>query len=536
MEPRTLTRRVVALVLAAGVFVPQPSQAQPSSMPSTPAPVSRPSPRPEQPAQATSGAGSGVGSFECPPRATCGSLRVPLDRADPRAGTTEVAYALVPRARTDQPAAGTIAVNPGGPGGAAIPLAAQFAGWLGDLTDDHDVLLMDPRGTGASGYLDCRVRPDLLTLARPERVQEMGRCGASIADRIRFYTSAAAADDLDAIRAHLGIARLGLYGLSYGTNLMTTYAVRHPDRVEAMVLSGPVPLDRDPLKASNVRATRDAVRLVCERSGGACDPHRTLTDLGRLASRLRRQPIRYPVTVNGEERTAVLDEAALVTTIYNATGDVARWGRLPAMTRDALAGNHDALVDTARSDLLRLADLREAGTTYSLAMALSVICNDWPTAFDKTAALDDRVGQYTARLAALPRHAYRPFSPTGFIDGMDESDWCLYWPDRTDRTQAPVGPRMDAPVLVLSGDLDINTPPEDGHRTAAQFVNATHLVVPNAGHVPTFETTGCTTSLTEAFFRSHRTGDTGCLRQIPPIAVPEEGSGPDWLMPPGTPT
>jgi hypothetical protein len=54
----------------------------------------------------------------------------------PDAGTTEVAYALVHRARQDRPAAGTIAVNPGGPGGAAIPQAEQFAA-SATYTCDH---------------------------------------------------------------------------------------------------------------------------------------------------------------------------------------------------------------------------------------------------------------------------------------------------------------------------------------------------------------------------------------------------------------
>jgi pimeloyl-ACP methyl ester carboxylesterase len=455
----------------------------------------------------------------CPPGATCGTVTVPLDRNNPEVGTTKVAYALVRHADHDRPAAGTIAVNPGGPGSAAIPLAEQFAGWLGDLTRDHDLLLMDPRGTGASGWLDCEVRPDVLTLPRPARVQEMGRCGASLGDHTRHYTSAAAADDLDTIRAHLDIPRLKLYGLSYGTRLMTTYAQRHPERVEAIVLSGAAPLDKDPFKRNNAQTVRDALRLVCERSQGACDSDQTLKDFAGLAKRLRKRPIHFPVTVNGQRRTAVVNEAALVATVYGAAGDLPRWGQLPAVVRAALGGEHDALVELVRGDLLALADLRDAGTLYSVGMALSVMCNDQPTAFDKTAPIDERVRQYDAAIAALPAKDYRPFSPRGFIDGMDESDWCLYWPDRTDRTQTDTRVEADAPVLVLSGDLDINTTPESGRRTAAQFPNATHLVVPNAGHVPTFEPTGCTTQLTEQFFRTGQAGQTDCLDRIPAVPV-----------------
>ena len=355
---RRLARLLTAVVLtAAGVTTSQlggPPQAGAAQ---------RHAAATQRPGQAT--------RLTCPQGASCGTVTVPLDRDNPDAGTTEVAYALVRRADRDQPAVGTIAVNPGGPGSAAIPLAEAFTGLLGNLTRDHDLLLMDPRGSGASGYLDCEVRPDVFTLHRPRRVQELGRCGESLGDRTRFYTSAAAADDLDAVRAHLGIARLKLYGLSYGTYLMTVYAQRHPVRVDSMVLSGASPLDKDPLMLGNAQATRDAVRLVCERSQDACDPDRTLREFDRLAGRLRRHPIHYPVTVGGEQRTAVLDEAALVYAVYNAAGETKRWGQLPALVHDALRGDHDRLVEVARTDLLSLADLRDAGTLYSLGMALS---------------------------------------------------------------------------------------------------------------------------------------------------------------------
>jgi pimeloyl-ACP methyl ester carboxylesterase len=42
----------------------------------------------------------------------------------------------------------------------------------------------------------------------------------------------------------------------------------------------------------------------------------------------------------------------------------------------------------------------------------------------------------------------------------------------------------DVPVLVLSGDLDANTPIESGDAAAAQFPHATHKVIEGAGHTP----------------------------------------------------
>jgi hypothetical protein len=43
----------------------------------------------------------------------------------------------------------------------------------------------------------------------------------------------------------------------------------------------------------------------------------------------------------------------------------------------------------------------------------------------------------------------------------------------------------DVPVLVISGDLDANTPSSAGREVASQFAHATFAEIPNVGHVPT---------------------------------------------------
>lgn len=46
--------------------------------------------------------------------------------------------------------------------------------------------------------------------------------------------------DMERLRAHLGINRWMLYGVSWGTNLSLAYALEHPDRVSAMLLAAVV--------------------------------------------------------------------------------------------------------------------------------------------------------------------------------------------------------------------------------------------------------------------------------------------------------
>src|SRR3954468_7751760 len=89
--------------------------------------------------------------------ARCGTVTVPLDRANPRAGTTTVAYAVVAHRNRAVPSAGAVLFNPGGPGEPAIAHAAEIAEQLAPLLATRDLLLIDPRGTGRSAALSCRV-------------------------------------------------------------------------------------------------------------------------------------------------------------------------------------------------------------------------------------------------------------------------------------------------------------------------------------------------------------------------------------------
>ncbi len=95
---------------------------------------------------------------------------------------------------------------PGGP-----LLSADYLGDLGGLSDHAELILLDHRGSGASG-----------TPTDPATY----RC-----DRV--------ADDVEALRLHLGLERLKLLGHSAGANVVYRYAERHPDRVDRLVLVTP---------------------------------------------------------------------------------------------------------------------------------------------------------------------------------------------------------------------------------------------------------------------------------------------------------
>jgi len=101
-----------------------------------------------------------------------------------------------------------VALNEGGPGIAWITALAQqpqaFLTQFGAILDTHDVLLMDPRGTGGSGTQQCQALSiTSIPAIRSQLLDAIQACGRELGTDTRYYTSAATADDLDAVRAHL---------------------------------------------------------------------------------------------------------------------------------------------------------------------------------------------------------------------------------------------------------------------------------------------------------------------------------------------
>ncbi|WP_040740449.1 alpha/beta hydrolase, partial [Nocardia tenerifensis] len=140
--------------------------------------------------------------------------------------------------------------------------------------------------------------------------------------------------------------------------------------------------------------------------------------------------------------------------------------------------------------------------------------------WSRDAAVPERVRQYRAGLAAGAPDGLGAFSAEGFSAGQrDGGDACLRWPGLTRSHQPQRQALPDVPVLVLSGDLDAITPDANGQRVAAGFPRATFVSVPNTGHVPDLEPSGCIADLVTRFVRTGSPGPTSCVEAIPPIAV-----------------
>jgi pimeloyl-ACP methyl ester carboxylesterase len=436
--------------------------------------------------------------------ASSGTVTVPRDRADPSAGTTHVAYRLISRRDRSSPARSTILYNPGGPGEAPIALAAVIAKQLAPLREHRDLLLVDPRGTGRSDALHCRGERDVGLVLGPHDafLRSIGACGRELGQRARTYGSAAVADDLESVRASLAITTLDLWGESYGTYLMQVFASRHPEHLRSIVLSGAYPIDFDPWGRDRLAAARHALALICGRTH-TCRGTLVLADLARAAARLRHHPVHFTVTLAGHRYPVVLDEGARAALVYGQ-GDPTLLARLPRAL--ATARRHSLLALRAlftaqlRARAAQTADPATAAV-FSVAQSLATQCHDYPRAFAYADPLAARRAAYDRALSGLDPRPFRPFSPRGWSQaGFEATDTCLHWPADPTATAplAPGAPLPDVPALVLSGDLDTNTPPSAGRQVARRFAHATRATIANAGHTPT-DSSPCAMALATRF-------------------------------------
>ncbi|MFJ8470888.1 alpha/beta fold hydrolase [Kitasatospora sp. NPDC094011] len=452
----------------------------------------------------------------------CTTMRRPQVAEEPGLGTIGVSYAVV-RHSNAGPARGTVALNPGGPGETLIDRAEQVTTALQGVLDDYDLLLLDPRGTGRSGRLPCDVtEAEYRWAPRAEQRELTADCADELGPRARAYTSAATADDLDAARERLGAPELVLYGLSYGTYLMPVYADRHPERVDKLVLSGAYPVGFDSLARPGAQQVSLTLRRICERSG-SCDADTAVHDLAAVTGRLRDRPLRITATVGGERRTVLFTEDKLANLMYEPAtrgiglhpGEPGLIGALPAALHALAAGDEGPLTALVRAEI-------EHTGTEDQASFLAVTCNDYTRTWDPNAPVAERRRQYRAALAAADPADFGAFSAKGWAAGQtDGGDNCLNWPRRGTAGPQPTDLKNlpDVPVLVLSGDLDTNTPEANSRLSAAQFKHSAFVSVPNSGHLPEMESTGCAVGISGHFIRTGEVGDTSCLAQVPPVPV-----------------
>ena len=151
-----------------------------------------------------------------------------------------------------RPSLGTMLAIEGGPGFSTTDSRDSYLKLLAPLRVRRDLLLVDLRGTGLSGALDCKTfRKDV-----KRYVARAGKCAAELGPRRDFFGTGDAVDDVAAVLDALRIRQVDVYGDSYGSYAAQAFAARHPDRLRSLVLDGTYPVPgTDPAFGAEAQAT-----------------------------------------------------------------------------------------------------------------------------------------------------------------------------------------------------------------------------------------------------------------------------------------
>jgi pimeloyl-ACP methyl ester carboxylesterase len=436
----------------------------------------------------------------------CGQLEVPLDRAHPNGETISIAFYVL-KHRSGKSGTRPVFVTPGGPGDSGWGVHSFYEGTA--LAAGHDIVVVDPRGSGRSGAIDC---PDFQNgwHGDAQLMVAVAACGkqlgAAAADR---YGSGDVAMDVDAVRQALGYDTIDYYAFSYGSVAEQAYAARFPQHLHALAIDAGMPAT-DPGHAWTwslgvTQALPQIGALLCKREHCVGNVPAAISS---LAARLRMHPV---VAQLGATRV-VVDEPELIN-ILRFGGDQDRMLEPQTIVHAAselLRGNTDLLRTLALAHP-SCCDSQGDPHDFSQGDNIAAFCNDMDFVWNRSDAISIRALKFNAAVAALPKDVAAPFSVEGW-NAFNETDLCLDWPaPRRFEPAVPADAKLGkVPTIIFSGDVDAIVPTDITRKLLIEFPKATFVSVAGAAHPAIGWRRDCVPGIARHFFDTLDPGSTRC--------------------------
>jgi pimeloyl-ACP methyl ester carboxylesterase len=470
----------------------------------------------------------------------CGSIQRPLDPNGDIKGKITIGFEYYPRYDQTRPALGTILPQEGGPGYSSTGTRDAYINIFEPLRDRRDILIVDKRGTGMSDALNCHG----IQTRDPNDPALLKACANKLGNKASLYGTTLAVADIVAVMDALQILEVDYYGDSYGTYVGQVFAARHPTRLRSIILDSAYPVRApDVWFPTDWETGRNGLNLVCQRSPSC----RALggSSVGRITQLLNY--IRHHTITgtapdsDGEPLEVTVDVTELFLLMTNLGASPITYRDLDAAAR-AWLDSRDAL------PLLRLAAEYDTPfvsdpADFSYALYQTIVCYEYPLHYDLNASPAQRRVQYDHAIQDARVHRPDLFAPFTIDEALASNAnftplaTCLDWPKPLPKypqgDPLPAHPVFPAvPTLVLSGDLDSVTSPEDANQAAAQFPDVVHLFVPNLTHVTAWtfsdvallpdggDTTHCVQRIVRRFVERLAPGDTSCIPKVRGIRTP----------------
>jgi pimeloyl-ACP methyl ester carboxylesterase len=437
----------------------------------------------------------------------CGTVVVPENPRKPNERTLEL-FVVVARATGAERSPDPFLLLAGGPGQAASEMGPFASEAFGKVREARDLVLIDARGTGRSNPLACALVRTNAQLAgwTIYPADEVRACRDSLSKRadLTQYTTANIADDIEAVRRAFGWPTLNFYGTSYGSRLALTFARRHPSSVRSMVLKAIAP----PTMIAPMNYAEDAEAAFalferdCRADSACARAFPSLrADLDTILHRAASGRVLAVMPASDQRRDSLpISRDAVAATLVGAMQSAGTRSQLPQLLRTAASGNSESIAG------LILQYRRQLNAGIAMGMHLSVSCADDGHHLD------------LARASATDRQTFLGSSRVRML-----AEACAAWvpmPETPGVTQ-PV--RSTVPVLLVSGEVDPNTPPRWGEDALRTLPNGRHVVLRGVSHGWS-NVARCGADFVAAFERqaSARDLDVSCAAasSAPPFQLP----------------
>lgn len=398
--------------------------------------------------------------------AQCGTISLPEDRAKPNGRMVHLAVLVLPASDVRGKLEPIVFLH-GGPGLPATGADDYVSSALGPERRQHDLIMVDMRGTGGKDALTCdlygdgrRLAPYLDTMFPLDKVRDCAKRLEAVAD-LTQYTSANAARDLDDVRAALGVDRWSLFGASYGTRLALVYMRMFPDRVSRAALLGVLPPEAPTGRdfARGGQQALDSAFASCARDSAcrrkAPDPRH---DVVALLERLQRSPASVTLRSEGDTEQVRLTARAAAEALFIAAYYPPQLMRMLSLVHDAVATGDLRGLTTQFAELSR-----SKRTARAVGLRLSVWCaEDIP----RLKPTDTLASRSVLGIPALPEIVAA----------------CAEWPHAV--IPASYGARVfsSIPTLLMSGGRDPATPAYLVDSVAKGLAHVERYNDPSAGH------------------------------------------------------
>jgi pimeloyl-ACP methyl ester carboxylesterase len=304
-------------------------------------------------------------------------------------------------------------------------------------------------------------------------------CAAIIGPQRVFYSTRDHADDLDAVRASLGVDKVGLYGVSYGTKLSLAYALGYPTHVERIILDSVVPTQfPDPFDRNVLQEMPDALTRFC--AGGVCKGATKdyANDVVTLANRIEAKPIRGKIIgTNGKAKTVTMNGEELLNMMIDADLGPGLAAEAPAAVHAALAGNVRPLLRIYDLDLVSN-ELTAKELSFGLNAATN--CADGRFPWTSSTPPSARRAAIDAAVAKLIVGSLGPFGT--WAARLGTAYFCDQWPTPAGNTPLGPGPLPNVPMVAINGGFDLRTPVVNANAVVDLFPQGKLLIVPGVGH------------------------------------------------------